>query len=62
MTGNAIDAKSEARDVHQLSSQELDAVSGGGLLSLLKGAVEAAGEPKQGDALKAFNQLLQQLP
>ena len=29
MTGNAINAKSEALDVRELSSKELDAVSGG---------------------------------
>jgi ABC-type enterochelin transport system ATPase subunit len=29
MTGNAINAKSEALELHELSSEELDAVSGG---------------------------------
>ena len=29
MTGNAVNAKSEALDLHELSSEELDAVSGG---------------------------------
>jgi hypothetical protein len=29
MTGNAINAKSEALEPHELSSEELDAVSGG---------------------------------
>jgi hypothetical protein len=29
MTANAINAKSEALDLHELSSEELDAVSGG---------------------------------
>jgi len=30
MTGNAINAKSEALELHELSSEELEAVSGGG--------------------------------
>jgi hypothetical protein len=30
MTGNAINAKSEALEPHELSSEELDAVSGSG--------------------------------
>ena len=29
MTGNAINAKSEALELHELSSEQLDAVSGG---------------------------------
>jgi hypothetical protein len=29
MTGNAINAKSEALELHEMSSEELDAVSGG---------------------------------
>jgi hypothetical protein len=29
MTGNAINAKSEALELHELSSEDLDAVSGG---------------------------------
>lgn len=29
MAGNAINAKSEALELHELSSEELDAVSGG---------------------------------
>jgi hypothetical protein len=29
MTGNAINAKSEALELHELSSEELDRVSGG---------------------------------
>jgi hypothetical protein len=31
MAGNAINAKSEALELHELSSEELDAVSGGDL-------------------------------
>ena len=31
MTGNALNAKSEALELHELSSEELDAVSGGDL-------------------------------
>ena len=34
MTGNAINAKSDALGVRDLSSEELDAVSGGGFIQL----------------------------
>ena len=59
MTGNAINAKSEALDVHKLSSEELDAVSGGFFLSFIKGAGEAAGG--QNDPAQMFQQVMQQL-
>ena len=53
MTGNAINAKSEALKLHELSSEELDAVSGGS-----KKDVE---NKKQADALKGFSQALASL-
>jgi hypothetical protein len=55
MTGNAIKAKSEALELHELSSEELDAVSGGD-------AISAAEDKKAGDQIKAFQQMLQELP
>jgi len=54
MTANAINAKSEALELHELSSEELDAVSGGDKQRELDNR-------KQGDALKAFQQLLNEL-
>ena len=47
MTGNAINAKSEALELHELSSEELDAVSGGN-----------KEDKEQADALKDFQQVL----
>jgi hypothetical protein len=71
MAGNAINAKREALDVRELSSGELDAVSGGFLNSLLggfiKGAAKGAGEGTgagaggQSDPVQQFQQILQQL-
>jgi hypothetical protein len=55
MTGNAIIAKSEALELHELSFEELDAVSGGD-------KVEDLENKKQGDQIKAFQQMLQELP
>lgn len=51
---DAINAKSEALELHELSSEELDAVSGGD-------AKQAAEDKKAGDQIKAFEQLLQSL-
>ena len=55
MTANAINAKSEALELHELSSEELDAVSGGDKAVDLE-------DKKQADALKGFQQMLQELP
>jgi hypothetical protein len=49
MTGNAINAKSEALELHELSSEELDAVSGG----------DAAENARQAQAMKVFSQCLE---
>ncbi|MBR1230282.1 MULTISPECIES: hypothetical protein [unclassified Bradyrhizobium] len=54
MTANAINAKSEALKLHELSSEELDAVSGGN-------KVRALENKKQADALKGFKEALQSL-
>jgi hypothetical protein len=51
MTGNAINAKSEAL-VRDLSSEELDAVSGGFLARILENS-------EQMQALKVFKQVLE---
>jgi hypothetical protein len=67
MTGNAINAKSEALELHELSSEELDAVSGGTTISeqakidALENAQKAQEDKKQADALKGFQQLLQEI-
>jgi bacteriocin-like protein len=52
MTGNAVNAKSEALELHELSSKELDAVSGGS---------KNAENKKQAEALKAFQEALKSL-
>jgi hypothetical protein len=52
----AINAKSEALELHELSSEELDAVSGGD-----KATVAAQEDKKAADQIKAFQQLLQEI-
>jgi hypothetical protein len=49
---DAINAKSEALELHELSSEELDAVSGGD---------NKAEDKKAGDQIKAFQALLQEI-
>jgi hypothetical protein len=62
MTGNAIKAKSEAPELHELSSEELDAVSGG---FIVKGGLEGVCSKDEGGqkdpAAQLFQHLLQQL-
>jgi len=55
MTGNAINAKSKALELHELSSEELDAVSGGVPVEQQQKAVEAK---EQSSALNTFQQLI----
>jgi hypothetical protein len=50
MTGNAINAKSEALEQHELSSEELDAVGG----------AKAQENQEQLKALQTFSQILKQ--
>ena len=50
---DAINAKSEALELHELSSEELDAVSGGTNKDLEN--------KKQAEAIKGFQQALQSL-
>jgi hypothetical protein len=50
MTGNAINAKSEALELHELSSEELDAVSGGNKVK--------EQDKEQAEALKEFREVL----
>ena len=69
MTGNAINAKS----VRELSAEELDAVSGGGLLNRLASMYQAfvgqtgggeggqGGQGGQNDPAQMFQQIMQQL-
>lgn len=54
MTADAIKAKSEAPKLHELSSEELDAVSGGNKFRDLE-------TKKQADALKGFSDALKSL-
>jgi hypothetical protein len=56
MTGNAINTKSEAPELHELSSEELDVVAGG---DDKQSQIE---DKKQCDAIKGFQQMLQELP
>jgi hypothetical protein len=56
MTGKAINPKSEALELHELSSEALDAVSGGD-----KAQQAQMENKKQAEALKAFQQALQQI-
>ena len=68
MIENTINAKSEALELHELSSEELDVVSGGDKLSeqarqdQLDNQITALEIKKQGEALKVFQQILQDLP
>jgi hypothetical protein len=62
MTGNAINAKSEALELRELSSEELDAVSGGFFRELVRrllGREETAGG--QNDPAQMFSQIMQQM-
>jgi hypothetical protein len=52
MTANAINAKSEAPKLHELSSEELDAVSGGNKFRELE-------NKEQANTLKGFKEALQ---
>ena len=52
MTGNSIHAKSEALELHALSSEELDAVSGGN-------KAKEQENRKQMEAMKAFRKALE---
>ena len=54
MTRHEVNAKSEALELYELSSEELDAVSGGN-------KVREQENRKQADALKGFQQALQSL-
>jgi hypothetical protein len=66
MAGNAINAKSEALDLHELSSGDLDAVSGGFFGSLIRQAMggqnaQGGGQGGQNDPAQMFQQIMQQL-
>jgi len=52
MTGNAINAKSEALELDELSAEELEAVSGG--------AQKDTGKT-QSDAVRAYERMLQEI-
>jgi hypothetical protein len=58
MTGNAINANGEALELHELSSGELDAVSGG---SDKENQQKTQENIKQAQTLKTFSQALQDL-
>jgi hypothetical protein len=57
MTGNAINAKSEALELHDLSSEELDAVSGG-FFGILFGSLRQKENQEQLKALETFGKAL----
>jgi hypothetical protein len=66
MAGNAINAMSEALDMHELSCGDLDAVSGGFLGGLFRQAVgrqnaQGGGQGGQNDPAQMFQQIMQQL-
>jgi hypothetical protein len=66
MAGNAINANSEALDMHELSSGDLDAVSGGFFASLFRQAMggrnaQDGGQGGQNDPAQMFQQIMQQL-
>ena len=76
MTGNAINAKSKALEQRELSSEELDAVSGGSIVSILggflasltnalqqqqQGAEGAQGAQSGGGPAQVFQQTLQSM-
>jgi hypothetical protein len=64
MTGNAINAKSEALELDELSAEELEAVSGGLfgiMIPLSSTSTGQQSEPKQSNALTAFQQALQEI-
>ncbi|MBR1270529.1 hypothetical protein JQ629_23930 [Bradyrhizobium sp. AUGA SZCCT0222] len=56
MTGNAINAKSEALELHELSSEELDAASGG---NKVKVNFKEQENRKQTEALNTFRKALE---
>ena len=58
MAGNVINAKNEALELHELSSEELDAVSGG---DAKENQQQMQENRKQAEALKVFQQLLQEI-
>jgi hypothetical protein len=59
VTRNAINANSEALELRDLSSEELDAVSGGFLGRLL--GSKTRGQGGQNDPAQMFQQIMQQL-
>ena len=66
MAGNAINATSEALDLHELSSGDLDAVSGGFFAALFRQALggqqaQGGGQGGQNDPAQMFQQIMQQL-
>ena len=58
MTGNTINTKSEALELHELSSDKLDAVSGGATKEDRRIQLE---NKQQLDAMKTFRQVLDSL-
>jgi hypothetical protein len=61
VTGNVVNAKSEALELHELTSEELDAVVGGDLHIGVGVCTNEPDNNKQTDALKTFQQMLQEL-
>ena len=66
MAGNAINANSAALDMRELSSGDLDAVSGGFFGSLIRQAMggqnaQGGAQGVQNDPAQMFQQIMQQL-
>jgi hypothetical protein len=61
MTGYAINAKSKALELHELSSEELDSVSGGGIKGALEGVCSKDEVMGGGGPMGMFNQIMQQV-
>ena len=66
MAGNAFNARSEAQELHDLSSGDLDAVSGGFFASFIRQALgsqnaQGGGQGGQNDPAQMFQQIMQQL-
>jgi bacteriocin-like protein len=61
MTENAINAKSEALELHELSEEQLDAVSGGWFCTFVFLGSNGETDGGQNDPAQMFQQIMQQM-